>query len=1352
MLRFLALLLLLPLGTQAQTTAVPEALRDWQDWVLRDIPEHRCPLLHATRALQPQAWACAWPRRLELTVDANGAAFRGGATLYAADWLPLPGSAELWPRAVLVDGRPWPVIQHDGLPALRLPAGTHRIEGRLDWRERPNYLPLPALYGWVALSVDGETRIAPERGRQGLWLGLPRVSDSRAVPADALEIEVFRRVADGVPPMLETRLRLTVSGGLRELSLGQILPPDFEPISLASTLEAGLHTEQGLFLLLRPGEHTATILARARSPLPALSATAGTPPWPDSELWSFAADPALRTLELSGARAVDPLQENIPADWQQLPARRLAADAALATEVRSRGLGSAGRPRLTLHRQAWLDFHQPVLHVTDSITGTSGGLTRLQQAAPWTLLRAELDGAPQPLSTGADGSNGVELRAVQLALEASSRVPSGGEIRVSGWDQTFTSVDTTLHLPPGQILLAAPGADYAPHTWLANWNLLDLFLVLVTGMLLGRLLGRAWGLLGLVLLALAYPDYPTLLYLLAGAAAAQLLHRAVGGDGAFARAIGALHRGLLIGLVLVALPFIAAQLRLALYPQLELYQIDQAQPLQRSIAHSGYEMAEAAAAPSLENRNFAEGGAVLERVASDRAAALKRRPAAEISPQALAGPGEPDWSWRRAELRWSGPVVAEQTLRLIILPRWLTGLLRVLSVLVLAALCWRWFRAQPPSPQAGNSNGGAAVLGLVVLSGLLLTPPQASAAETALPSPEQLQELREWLLRPPACAPACVEVPTLTIAIAGTTVHLQMDVHAEAAAGLALPRVQPDWQLLELKIDGADVSSLRQSANQRWLWLPRGVHRLELRAALPEADTVALQFANPPRTVRADTGPGWSVTGISDGGLAGDTLELRRETPVAGTVSDPPVLSRRGLDARPFYRVNRQLHLGSEWRLSNSVQRLAPTSGNLALTVPLWPGENPLDDSLTVRDGAVELTLPEGSMQRQWLSSIAPVDRLEVTAGSLDERSEHWQISSSALWRLQAEGTPLVATSDPGGRQHYRPLPGETLTLAIAPIAALEGPWLAADRAGLDIRLGAHSADYTLSTSLRATRAGTHIVQLPQAAELLEASIEGQPRNLQAEDGTLRLALAPGQQQLTVRWHQPEGAGFIWRSTAPDLGVAPANVSISATLSDRRWVLLTGGPLLGPAVLYWAALAVMLLVAFALSRSGRTPLRLHHWLLLGLGFSTVSWAALVLVVGWLLAVDWRERNGAELTGRQRNGVQVALGLLTMLALLVLVSVIPAGLLGQPDMQVLGNGSNSTELRWFVDRSGASLPQTTIVSAPLWVYRVVILLWAVWLASALLSWLRWTWQAMGSGGYWWRKPLVADLSVGDESKQ
>ena len=43
-----------------------------------------------------------------------------------------------------------------------------------------------------------------------------------------------------------------------------------------------------------------------------------------------------------------------------------------------------------------------------------------------------------------------------------------------------------------------------------------------------------------------------------------------------------------------------------------------------------------------------------------------------------------------------------------------------------------------------------------------------------------------------------------------------------------------------------------------------------------------------------------------------------------------------------------------------------------------------------------------------------------------------------------------------------------------------------------------------------------------------------------------------------------------------------------------------------------------------------------------------------------------------------------------------------------------------------------------ISVPLLVYRVAMLLWALWIAFALLRWLRWGFRAFIQGGLW-RKP-------------
>ncbi|NJN37264.1 MAG: hypothetical protein HC794_09785 [Nitrospiraceae bacterium] len=79
--------------------------------------------------------------------------------------------------------------------------------------------------------------------------------------------------------------------------------------------------------------------------------------------------------------------------------------------------------------------------------------------------------------------------------------------------------------------------------------------------------------------------------------------------------------------------------------------------------------------------------------------------------------------------------------------------------------------------------------------------------------------------------------------------------------------------------------------------------------------------------------------------------------------------------------------------------------------------------------------------------------------------------------------------------------------------------------------------------------------------------------------------------------------------------------------------------------------------------------------------------------------------------------------------------IPYGLLGQPDMHVAGQGSTASTLRWFADQTESALPTGSAVSVPLWIYRIAMLAWALWLANAVVGWLRWALRAWMAGGYW-----------------
>ena len=98
-------------------------------------------------------------------------------------------------------------------------------------------------------------------------------------------------------------------------------------------------------------------------------------------------------------------------------------------------------------------------------------------------------------------------------------------------------------------------------------------------------------------------------------------------------------------------------------------------------------------------------------------------------------------------------------------------------------------------------------------------------------------------------------------------------------------------------------------------------------------------------------------------------------------------------------------------------------------------------------------------------------------------------------------------------------------------------------------------------------------------------------------------------------------------------------------------------------------------------------------------------------------------------------MQLSLAFLTLVALAALVGAVAKGLLGSPDMQIVGNGSWAQQLQWYQDRVEGVLPQPGVISVPILYYRLLMLAWALWLAVALLGWLRWGWAAINHDGLW-----------------
>jgi hypothetical protein len=287
----------------------------------------------------------------------------------------------------------------------------------------------------------------------------------------------------------------------------------------------------------------------------------------------------------------------------------------------------------------------------------------------------------------------------------------------------------------------------------------------------------------------------------------------------------------------------------------------------------------------------------------------------------------------------------------------------------------------------------------------------------------------------------------------------------------------------------------------------------------------------------------------------------------------------------------------------------------------------------------------------------------------------------------------------------------------------------------LSLQPGLRAADASLALRLRSSQGGQHGVTLPEGAEPLSLSVNGRVQPLRDEGRVVTFPLVPGVQEVQIAWRMAQPIGLVTRMPAVDLGLPSVNASFELALPDGRWILALGGPRLGPAVLFWPVLAVVAGLSLLLGRVRITPLRSHHWFLLGVGLTQAPLPAAACVVVWLLALGWRGERGGALRSDVFDLLQIVLAMLTLVALGALFVSIEQGLLGRPEMQIAGNGSSAALLRWYQDRAAAALPRPWALSVSLWIYRLAMLAWALWVAQALIGWLRWGWRCFSAGDLW-----------------
>ncbi|MEJ2689542.1 MAG: hypothetical protein P8130_06245 [Deltaproteobacteria bacterium] len=1334
------LFVLLNFGSAGAETdlKLPGALKDWQQWVLHGEEE----LLYCV----PQFDAsdkrdCIWPDELNINVSKNKGTFNYSVTLNKKSWVQVPGDENSWPLGVTINGKEALVIVFHGQPAILLDRGFYRIAGKFLWVSRPDRIKIPSAAVFVSAVIDGEARKNVSIDDSSvLWLAKGKETGETKKIENRVELQVFRLIDDQIPARIQMQIDLQISGSRREINLGPVIAEQFIPVSLTSTLPAKIEANN-LIIKARPGRHTVNLTMRMRTKLDKISFAFPPPPWPSEEIWSIRSQPSLRLIKITGAPQIDPAQTTMPKNWQGLPAYVLHSDQKLNFETVRRGEEQALPDKLKIDREFGLRYDGNSITARDTISGEKNSDWRIEVADGSELAMVSLNGENQQITKRKGAATpGFEVRKGAVEAVTESHFLAENPIKATGWKIDPQRLAITLNIPPGYQLLTATGAENISGSWLQKWDLLKIFFLLITTLSAFKLFGIPAALVNFTVIGLTIhdPSAPSV-WLWLFLYAVYALERIVPQNAKLSKYLARIHFATLILVIIISIPYIINEVRTGIYPQLkgpaQGYDLSRQQPAKLKMAGNVAEPEKKEAGKVAGLISSAPQSMLSDEVDKTREYAYREKENLQYDPKALVnvGTGFPTWNFARAYLSWSGPVSQQQSIRLIFIgpaENLILAFVKTIALLLLLFLI-SGVKKIDLEPLRKYGLASTALLVGVLFFGI----PRTNAAE--IPPDHLLKELKQRLLEPERCFESrCAELQELTLNETEDQ-SLRFVLRATAAAEVAvpLPAYPAQWipHQISLLTGGTPRKFMAfRDGTRIWLSLPKGASKISFAIQPGQLSTIQVNMPLPPHLV-VNNLKTWSVDGIDKNGIPGETMVLRRQGKEGGEEKDETFAA--GIFPH-FAIVEREINFGLEWIATTTVQRVAPAKAGFSLTIPLLKGESVTTEGLTVKNGEITVNFDQATQMVSWSSSIEKQPALKLVHPRTEAYTEIWSVDPSAIWHIEYQGLDPIHNKRNGTwLPTWHPYPGESVSLTITKPEGVPGQLIAIDTSKLVVKPGKRITDFKLDFPLRSHQGGQHAIKLPQGISLQSVLINDQSYPSQLKDGQLVLPVKPGDQRVAIEWRD-EKTVIGTKYTVPkiDLGVPSVNANINLQVGRDRWPLLTFGPRSGPAVLYWSMLLVFAGIAFLLGRMAPVPLSALSWFLLAIGLSQTSIVGAAIVVGWLILLGFRSRY-TWYDSKFFNVVQGLIIFLTVVSFFTLVFSISQGLLGSPDMLVSGNGSSTYNLRWYQDFTAGPLPQPSLISVPMFVYRFLMLAWSTWISFTLLRLVKWGWGCFSKDRVW-----------------
>ncbi len=1359
---------------------IPDQLKPWAQWVLYEQEKMFCPGLSGSDTV-----LCNWESYLQINIFEKKGEFILKGYMAAPGYLYIPGNFENWPISVTLNGENPPVIKKDNNPALFVKKGDFVITGVFNWERPPASVTIPNSYGIAALTMENKTFFNPIADNEGrIWL-----VNSEKKPAekrqDYITASLYRLFSDDIPMQHTTRLELDVSGSAREMEFRDLLLENSVLMRLNSPLTAKFDKDKILKVKVKPGRWVIEFDARFSGNPSSLAYKQLLKPLPETEIWSFKENPQIRSVEISGGQQVDPQYVKVPGKWHGYPAFQMSEGKKFEIIEKRRGEPVSQPNDLRLFRTIWLDFNGQGFTFQDKISGQMNNGWRLSLGNPLQLGRLSVNNADRILTLDKYNGVGAEIRQKQLNVTAVSRINSTlRDIPASGWNYDMKEVSCQFNTPPGWLLLWVSGADNVTQTWLGKWRLIDIFLVLVITGAVIKLFGFYWGGLAFVFMALSYIETGAPRWIWLNVIISIVLLNVV--KGSIVRQVLWLWKWLsLLTLFIISISFIYTQALQAIYPQIQnsfsVYQ--PAHVSQETSDGAPHEMSEfkenQAADMSLDklseeapNKQYMEKRKVAP--APPLSAPLKKPVEAMLDYEREfysqnqqkgdilipTGPGVPNWNWNSHQINFAGPVKKDHKISLYLIDPISNSIICWLRIFFLLLLIARFLthNIEIKNDFLDKFSMKTRTASIIFFSLFTLLAPVNAFSET-FPSADILSELQNRLLKAPECLDNCADISTAAIDIIPEKMNISMQIHADAMIAYPLPCTSDTWMAEEVLLNKKSGILSRDKSGRLFILLAKGINHVELNGHITDKTSIDLPFFYPAHNVALNVQKPWQIDGIDKNGNEIKNIRISKVVSEEPNIESGEMKEETHID--PYLSVERTIYLDFDWKVRTTLRRLTPTGEIIVTKIPLIENESVITDGIKIEDNNTIIQMPSNQKVMTWESTLPKKDKIILKAADSKSYSEIFIVQTSPLYRIEYEGlAPLFTGSDLNQvfAPKWKPRPGESVLIKISKPEPVTLQSLTIDKVDMEISPGNSQTGAKLLMNLRTSKGGKHNISLPPNTEVRKLKINNMVHPVQIDDKELVLSLTPGANLVEIEWIQDEKISE--RFAVPDIKLQKnefiTNISLKISVPKDRWILFTSGPVMGPGVLFWIYAVVVVLLGFCMGRLDFTPLKTHHWILLGLGLTQTGIFNALIVVLWPVIVGLRkdliEKNRGKISESTHASIykfdllQIFVVFWTILTFFALIDAIRSGLIGFPDMNIRGNSSEAYLLKWYADRSFESVFNAGFYSVHIFIYRGLMLLWALWLAFSVIKWVMWGWENFSFGGAWKNLPELKRVKI------